>query len=141
MIGCVFGYLTFNFTFNNEIWSLSGNILAYYLVIISWGAVQQALLWFIPPMFVDILVQEFILQCHNKEADCFNKINSCFMVYENLEIAFKNYFIAFYAITQIFSIAMTFLGFSILYPILFEKGANDFSSILSIVGLIVLIMR
>ena len=120
---------------------MSGNILAYYLVIISWGAVQQALLWFIPPMFVDILVQEFILQCHNKEADCFSKITSCFIVYEKLEMAFKNYFIAFYAITQIFSIAMTFLGFSILYPILFEKGANDFSSILSIVGLIVLIMR
>ena len=92
-------------------------------------------------MFIEILVQEFIRQCNNEQADYFKTIILSFLAYEKLEKAFKNYFVAFYAITQIFSIAMTFLGFSFLYPILLEKGANDFSSIISIVGLIVLITR
>ena len=120
---------------------MSGDRISYYLVTIFGGALQQALLWFLPPMFIEILVQEFIRQCHNEEADYFKTIILSFLAYEKLEKAFKNYFVAFYAITQIFSIAMTFLGFSFLYPILLEKGANDFSSIISIVGLIVLITR
>ena len=98
--------------------------------------IQQGLLWFLPPLLIEIWLQRFIDECGEIKTAKYN-CEYCVNVYEKFESSLKNFFLFFYSSSQIYSIVATFLSFSsFLTNISFE-----FPKLLSLFGLMLSVSR
>ena len=100
------------------------------------GSLQQGFFWFIPTIFIGSWLQYFIDKCREKDSLRSN-FNFCITTYGQIEKALKTYFIFFFAVSQIYSIVVTFLSFSTF----FSKNSLLSLNYYSVASLLLLILR
>ena len=100
------------------------------------GSLQQGFFWFIPTLFIGSWLQYFIDKCRENDSVRSN-FNFCITTYGQIEKALKTFFIFFFAVSQIYSIVVTFLSFSTF----FSKNSLLSLNYYSVASLLLLILR
>ena len=109
----IVGYTCFN-TLKNLKLGMDIDDLPLFLSLSIIAFILQGIIWFIPPVFIGSWMQHFIDKCKEKKCARSN-LNFCFTTYGQIEKSFKNYLIVFFSSSQIYSIVVTFLSFSMFF--------------------------
>ena len=131
----IVGYTCFN-TLKNLKLGMDIDDLPLFLSLSIIAFILQGIIWFIPPVFIGSWMQHFIDKCKEKKCARSN-LNFCFTTYGQIEKSFKNYLIVFFSSSQIYSIVVTFLSFSMF----FSKNYVTLEDYVSFGSMLLLIFR
>ena len=132
----IFGYIIFNIGGLLNACVNKTEILKFVLLS-SFGYIQQGLLWWLPTLLIEIWLQAFIDKC-KVTVKSVNQNGEDFVdTFEKFESSLKNFFLFFYSASQIYAVVATFLSFSTFLM----NTSIELPSILSLFGLLLSIVR
>lgn len=89
-----------------------GKVLAYH-ILTQCFVIVQAITWVMPPLVVEILIQDFTIYCENM-INVIDQGYDIIEIYEKFESSFEVFFLAFYSWIQVFFIYYSFQLFTLL---------------------------
>ena len=132
----IFGYIIFNIGGLLNACVNKTEILKFVLLS-SFGYIQQGLLWWLPTLLIEIWLQAFIDKCKVTVMSVNQNGEDFVDTFEKFESSLKNFFLFFYSASQIYAVVATFLSFSTFLM----NTSIELPSILSLFGLLLSIVR